>query len=424
LTIPLLTSCGEAKDLIPEIDAPERRGQVASPVDFEFVDTDPSLSADGQNIVFLSGRQKVSKAFKYQIGQSEDAQRLTNEDLGVENAAVLSPSGEVVALVTTNDGKSTLYAQSYATDSARTKVAEIDGVWDFNVALSPGTSPFIAFYQKDADGNRTIALSQITVSGGAITVSTPVELPEFTEGEKNPKFQAADSGFSVVTMLNENGARTFFKRTFTDTTLSGTKSEIVSGIEGSLNESYALSKTGLVTTRSLSKRKKLTAVSDKAEKDKVTVNVKAEGIKIADSDGAISTIDQPLVSITHTAAVQTDSEVLLLATEYFNCENFKDWGSGLHLITASGSNRLLMVKGEEKWELSLDSCGKFVAKAKKQPVNFQITNSSITKNGSTYAMVVQSWYDKDPEIFHFSFEISNGEAANVVASEVSNNPVR
>jgi hypothetical protein len=123
VAMPLIVACGGTdSDTIDEVD-PQVGGSPIESVDVSFADSHPSISSDGQRIVYVTGREStpdvpVLKAYKsdWPTGGAPGAgARVTASDIGTERWAAVSPDGAWVAiLAVAAGGQVDLYLQEYA----------------------------------------------------------------------------------------------------------------------------------------------------------------------------------------------------------------------------------------------------------------------------------------------------------------------
>ncbi|MGE0173912.1 MAG: TolB family protein [Oligoflexales bacterium] len=419
----IVTACDESSTSKEDPQEPERRGQTVNPVEFGLLDIDPSISADGSKIVFLSGRDDILKAYKFESGGTEPS-RLTDVDLGSEGKAELSPDGKWVLLTVTSEGSSQLYAQSFTDAAVRTLVDEEEGSWDFAPSVSPGANPLIVFKKKSEEEGRIFDLvsSKITDGGTSVTVSDSVAVPGTTVGEDFARFRTVNSGYELITVQHDVDTNAFVSRGVSSGTVSSTFSEIATDLSGIRPAHFDVGGTQLFTAVHLNDRKELDVVL--TEGDEVEINTQEQVKSFDFSGGGNNELDLPVIGVQDISVARDTDNALVLGQEYFSCPNYVGWGSVISLWDPANSGfvKLLLVKTDVGWNLQSDPCSGFEEGAEKQPVNTQISKIRLANTaGSGFNVVLQTWYKGDPEILHLRFGWDGSKLTNRAVTDVSQN---
>jgi hypothetical protein len=172
VTLAIVGCGGSSSDSSDEVD-PQLAGSSIDPVDVAFADNGASLSADGQRVVFVTGRESTPDAPVLKVYKADwpagaapgAAARLTASDIGNERWAAVSPDGAWVAIVAVSStGQVDLYLQEYA-GKQLVKLTD-DAAIESRVAFDP-QSKVLAWLSRAADGTTTVKLTDVGVGGGA-----------------------------------------------------------------------------------------------------------------------------------------------------------------------------------------------------------------------------------------------------------------
>jgi hypothetical protein len=421
----LVTACSGSSTPDDDPDEPERRGQQVNPVELTLLDKDPALSADGSRVVFLSGRDDVLRVLKYQTGSAEPS-RLTDVDLGSETEVEINPDGNMVAFSATADGVTELYVQSFSDAAVRTKVAEEAGSWDFAPVLSPGTNPYLIFKQRSEESGRLFDLvgSEITDAGTSLTASAVTAVPETTATEDNPRFRIAGAGYELVTMRRDGETYEVVSRDVTSGTVSATAIVLGSGFSGIRPTTFDVAQTQVYAGYHFPEKEERTVVLTDIDDNNTAVFTQEQPVALAVTGATPPELELPIIGIQDISAARDSDHVIVLGQEYVDCENFSGWGSTMSLWNPATSSfvKLVLVKTEETWTLQTDACSAVEKDAKQQPINLQISKARLASHtSSNFNVVVQSWYDGDPEILHLSFGLNGTDLTTPVVTDVSAN---
>jgi Tol biopolymer transport system component len=113
----------------------------------EFWDSTPSVSADGESVLFESNRSGDFELYRMPI-EGGEAERLT-ESAGIESAAKESPDGKQIAFVSDRDGDFEIYVMDADGSNVRqlTSNAERDGCPQW----SPDGRRLVFYSERDGD---------------------------------------------------------------------------------------------------------------------------------------------------------------------------------------------------------------------------------------------------------------------------------
>ena len=245
----LIVGCGGRKRRTNDEELPERSGQAVPRVALKYIDRAPTVSSNGQKIVFISGRTDTLKAYKYELGGT--AGRVTDEtqNLGDEFEATVSPNGGTVAILSSLNGVTDLYLRDYAAALTAEKVAETATSTESEPAFSPD-SVLIAFTRRDSgSSNSHVYVAKIT---SGVTVGAPVQLTGSSSNESSPTWVSTGVANSYQLVAKRKNTSSFTGQlvsyTFTvagDVIGTATSTDIASSIEFSRSVPLAGASTGV-----------------------------------------------------------------------------------------------------------------------------------------------------------------------------------
>jgi hypothetical protein len=177
-----LTSCNKPSQGQSASAEITREGRTLIPTGLRYSDLSPTISDDGERIVYISGRgsegEPVLKSYKLTwSGGSKpgSSSRVTSDDVGYEREAVISPDGQWVLLASLKDNQVDVYLQSFVGSAGAVKVTSTDSV-EPQLSFSPD-SRLVAWLSTDATtGSTTVKIAKIG-SGTDSDLSTSVDLP-------------------------------------------------------------------------------------------------------------------------------------------------------------------------------------------------------------------------------------------------------
>lgn len=117
--------CGsKSKKAVPK-EILGRSGSQVESTSFQFVDRDPVISASGDRILYISGRESSEEQIRLKVFRIDwplsqapkETQRLTNTDLGQEQEVSLSPDGNYAVIGALKNMQKDLYLQPIAPDT-------------------------------------------------------------------------------------------------------------------------------------------------------------------------------------------------------------------------------------------------------------------------------------------------------------------
>lgn len=165
VTLIILAGCERGQERKEISEPPLRAGSLAIPIDSAYIDDRPSLSSDGRRLVFVSGRTSAGrpnlKVFKaeWPEGQapSEVTRLTTDDELGLERDAVISPDGQYVLINASIGGQSHLYLTDFIGDVSPLRVTDETAGYDaeLSYAFSPD-SKLIAWISRNLDAATSV----------------------------------------------------------------------------------------------------------------------------------------------------------------------------------------------------------------------------------------------------------------------------
>ncbi len=233
LTVAALCGCGGSDKKTEEQADPERSGSALDSLPIKFNDFAPSLSADGSRVLFISGRASgdgtaTYKAFRVDwpagAGPGEAVRVTTDDKLGSERAAALSPDGKWAALVVTNGGRTDLYLQALDGGLPAVRLTD-DTAEEFAPEFSPDSKLLVwgqrpsadsagaAFVLNIGDGSESATRGPVKISGEAAALSQVLWLP------------LSNASYQLITTertIDGQGRLAVVQRTFADPAGAGT----------------------------------------------------------------------------------------------------------------------------------------------------------------------------------------------------------
>lgn len=160
-----------------------RTGRTLIPTGLRFSDVDPTISDDGQRIVYISGVGSadgipVLKAYKLAWGAGAvpgSSSRVTTEDIGYEREALISPDGQWVLLASLKDNQVDVYLQAFAGGSVAVKMTSNDAV-ESQISFSPD-SKMVAWLSTEATSGSTVVKVAQIGGGSEVELTNNVDLP-------------------------------------------------------------------------------------------------------------------------------------------------------------------------------------------------------------------------------------------------------
>lgn len=424
----LLTACGGKKEQTVETNPPLRQGQKLGPVDIKLVDVEPSLSADGQKIVFVSGREGIARIFFQDLSQGSAPSRLSQGE-GAESHPALSADGSMAAFFRSESGSLKLWVQSTADANKRTEVAPAEGSTILGRALSfsPAGS-FLLFFERDSTGAIKQKVTKITDSGAELTASTPAAF-SFGDGELSlAQWWRLGSGFAVVAP-QVNGTAKFQRINFSSETLSD--AQLVSWGEGKVDRLsptvFAAFGDSLAFVQKLSTREKeVEPYGDQTSEEKGKMQVQNR-LRLLSATGSVADLETAHTEVLDAEGTEDGKYLLTLGYEFIGCKFRQVYGSTIivHDLVAKTQQRLFLAQDEAKnWRLVTDACALFSETTPKEnkildlySLRFSLAPKAV--NGGL-RLAVETFYSGDPEIRVIDLNGAVGSLSAVV-TEVSKN---
>lgn len=116
---------GKSKKTTPK-EILARSGSEVESTSIKYLDRDPVISAAGDRILYVSGRESTSTKINLKVYRIDwptsqapkEAIRLTNEDLGQEEEVALSPNGQLAAIEAVKDSQKDIFLQPIVAEGA------------------------------------------------------------------------------------------------------------------------------------------------------------------------------------------------------------------------------------------------------------------------------------------------------------------
>ncbi len=427
----VLAACGGKKEKTVETIPPVRQGQKLGPVDIKFVDVEPSLSADGQKIVFVSGREGVARIFFRDLSQGGELKRLSQGD-GAESHPSMSADGSMAAFFRSEAGSLKLWAQSTADANKKIEIPATEGSTLLGRAssFSPSGS-LLLFFERDGSGVIKQKITKITDSGTELTLSAPATF-SFGDGEMGwARWWRLGSGFAVVAP-QVDGAVKFQRVNFSSESLSD--AQLVSWGDGKLERlsSSVFAPFGdyLGFVQKLSAREKeIEPYGDQTAEEKGKVPVQNR-LRLLTASGAISDIETTQTEVLDAEGTSDGKYLVTLGYEYIGCKFRQVYGSTLvvHDLVAKTQQRLFLAQDESKnWRLVTDACASFSETTPKENkiLDLYTLSFSLAPNATNgnLRIALETFFSGDPEIRVVDLSGAVGSLSTVV-SEVSKNEIQ
>jgi hypothetical protein len=189
LGVATLAACGSRTSNPVVSEPPQREGAGFASVTLQYADNHAQIASDGAHMVFMSGRDSTGgtltrKAYKATVPDGDvelpPVARVTHVDLGFEQAAYISPSGEWVIVAVAHNNGTQLYLQDFAGAKEAVAItnAAADAAADPSITFSPDSLLF-AYRTLGATGD---AIKVVAIGGGteaelkaAVTATTAAE---------------------------------------------------------------------------------------------------------------------------------------------------------------------------------------------------------------------------------------------------------
>jgi len=238
-------------------DDAQRSGKIYDLEEVAFYDASPDISAAGDKVVFLSGREKSLKAFKYtrvlddvnttEVDESKDSKpsRVSDNDYGEEIEVAISGNGTVVAFVGNKDEVLDIYFTTFADGGTVHQLSDDTGV-ESNISFSPDSSYLLYSKRSNNSVNREVYVVPVAADG---TPGESVKISGTDKDEFDPIWvpQDAAGSYRVVAKLRDdvNYSQSLLAHDFS-TPASATTSTILSGAKIAAEKTaFTASKTGV-----------------------------------------------------------------------------------------------------------------------------------------------------------------------------------
>lgn len=220
-----VSACGGNKRSQKDLDDPVRAGANLEPISFRFADQKPSVNGDGTKIVFVSGRDSGDQAAKskaYKVAwpaggePGEPARVSTDDSVGIEKNAWVSPDGAWVLLLSATNARTDLYLQDYDGAKAPVRVTE-DEALESLASFSPD-GKLVAWISTDkAKKTNVVKLAEIG-DGSAATLAAQVVMTEEATPAKQVFWLPAATGYTlaIATTDGHADAASYVQRSFAD----------------------------------------------------------------------------------------------------------------------------------------------------------------------------------------------------------------
>lgn len=427
----ILSACGGKKKETIITNPPMRQGEKLGQVDLKWVDVEPVLSADGQKLVFISGREGTTRVYFKNLTQSEAAVRITNGD-EAESHPSINADGSLISFFRSESGVLKLWVQSTADANRKVEVKASEGssILSRTAHFSP-TDALLLYFEKDASGIVKQQVAKLTDTGTEITASTPAAF-SFGEGEIAwAQWWRLNSGFAAVAVKTD-GTPEFRRVGFTSETLSdaalttwgaGKLERLTSSIFNGFGDNLAF------VQKLTAREKEIEPYGDQTGEEKVKVQVQNR-LRLLNTAGDIADLETTQFEVLDAQGTEDGKYLLVLGYEYLACKFRGVYGATIvvHDLVAKTQQRLFLTQdGSKQWKLVTDACSLFTEETPKENkmldlYTLHFSLASKTVNGGL-RVAVETFYSGDPEIRVFDLSGPVG-SLSATAVEVSNNEIQ
>lgn len=427
----LLGACGGSTKETIKVNPPLRQGQKLGQVDIKWVDVEPVLSADGQKIVFISGREGAAKIYFKDLSSDAAATRITSGD-GAESHPTINADGSLVSFFGSESGALKLWVQSTADKNRKLEITASEGstILGRSAYFSP-TDSRLLYYEKDATGKVKQQLVKIMDSGTEITASTPATFL-FGEGEIGwAQWWGLSSGFAVVAPKIDGAPEfrrvDFASETLSDSTLGSLGAGKLDRLSPSTFNGFA---DNIAFVQKLAAREKeIEPYGDQSSEEKGKVQVKNQ-LRLLSGAGAITDLNSTQTEVLDVEGTLDGKYLAVLGYEYLGCKFRQVYGATIiiHDLVAQTQQKLFLAADEAKhWQLVSDACSLFKEETPKDSkildlyaMRFSLAPKLVDGN---LRLAVETVYSGDPEIRVFNLSGAVGSlSANAI--EVSKNEIQ
>lgn len=220
-----VVACGGNKKTHKDLHEPSRGGAALEPISFRFADNKPSLDSDGTKLVFVSGRdssdqEAKSKAYKttWPAGKEPgEVTRVTTDDtVGIERGAWISPDGLWVLVLSANGVRTDLWLQDFAGAKPPVQITNDDAL-ESSVAFSPD-GKLIAWISSDKVKKTNLVKLVEIGDASAATLAKQTVVTKDDKTARQVLWAPAGSGYRLAFGLSTAGQASadYSQRSFTD----------------------------------------------------------------------------------------------------------------------------------------------------------------------------------------------------------------
>lgn len=411
---------------------PERSGDEIPFEQIEHFDEKPDISADGQKIIFVSGRDKTLKVYKYERGGSPSRLTEDKDDLGVEMEASLSPDGQWVLVLANKDASVNLYLQDFDGNLDPQKISDSAEEVESDMIFSPDSELF-AFLRRDAvTGNKKLHIGRVSSTGTVLNV-TDVSVDDVDE--TNPAWieQSGESSYILVTRseTNANFKSSLISRQITRSgdSFSVTQRSILTETLDvrSVVDFVGSSRGVFYAAPNLNddyKREPVTPPGDHGADKQIAISSMPRLYEI--SDGVISSFSPPGSEVLKLSSSSDGQMGVWSMREAYACQENLDYGVTMVVFDNSKSldedkySRLIPLTAteENKYVVASGVCNKTRSDESEGEFDRKIVAAKINANATSEAYTVVYVTHRSGDFEVYAFESANGE---YTFYDVSNN---
>ncbi len=429
-----LTNCDQKRSKGVAESPFVRSGKAVAQGDRQYSDVNPRINADGDRVVFLSGRaphEGSFRAYRLSVSSNSSPQRLTNNDNFEEIGVEISPDGLYTAVSYLDQSNHAIIrVQSFDRIDQSFEIAgNFTGV--SNMAFSYETPPALSFISLNDQGER--ALQVVTFKAfkeGASNLELEASkvVSDFSAEEHSPIWTTTSDFTGLVTLGNTKQQGWLVKRSWTRAAGLGAAQKLGSldrVLENAL-DAGALG-VGLVNTTGVA-ADYVVPEGDKDDVGKVYFKNRARFTDLKLSP--LESVDSKHFSVRDLGVTKVGRLAMILGYEVFACKSagqYHDYfGSTVVLKTDRGVRKFAIRDDQGALTIvSQDYCLEFTEtrELNDQPMDLQIDQMRLAANykENKVNLVYQSWHRGDYEVFHLRFDFDGESIKNPVFTNLSSN---
>jgi hypothetical protein len=405
-----VSACGREKTTVKKAVPSQRNGESVPSAEVKWQDISPRLSADGNKLVFVSGRSGAYRIWKWErsIENQTTATRLTKDDTYIaESLAELSPDGSWVLSQVSRNAQTDLILAPFSGESS--VVISDDSLVETDFVFSPDSALFAFIRRTSPRTGGQVVLGRI----GDGTAPTLVALGETTDKVVDLSWIPATTGYTLAHATRSESALTWIRRSFTslDDAPSVEPSTLVESLAQHSGVSVADgAQDKFLTVQSIRPAGRVIGQEIGNEADPARQYIIRSQAVVISSDGSQSTSSPASILDVRVGALDaTGAQAMLLGKEMLRCTQADPPASrGIMMqVATDGTNPVRWVpkRTGEIWSVVSDPCdvsGESVA------LDFQLIDLHWNKNATSPVVAFVTNFSGDPEVKIISKDGASG----------------